>query len=109
MLLSSQSEPPAPPADPPPAVIEAPTPEVVEQSTHTIQGGEHAGTTVIVNPFDLEWDEQAEIEGENYSLGWVVSPKSGRLVCVTASPCEGDPQFRGAEDSSYNWETGEEN
>lgn len=88
---------------------EIPSPTVVESSTFTIPSGDDAGTTVIVNPFDLEWDEQHELDGEQWSIGWIVSPVSGRLVCVTASPCEQDPQFRGPEDSTYNWVTGEEN
>lgn len=50
-----------------------------------------------------------EENGLTWSDGWVTSPYTGNLVCVTAAPCEGDPQFRGAVDSSYNWVTGEVN
>lgn len=84
-------------------------PAVVEQGTVTIPSGAHEGTTVIINPFDLEWEETQRIEGQDFSIGWVVSPVSGRLVCVTAAPCENDAHYSGPEDSSWNWITGEDN
>ncbi len=43
------------------------------------------------------------------SDGWVTSPYTGALVCVTGAPCERDPEFTGPEVSSYNWLTGEVN
>lgn len=95
-------------SDPAPPV-EVPTVEVVAESTFRIPSGEHAGTEVIVNPFQLDWDEQVVIEDETLSIGWIVSPVSGRLVCATGAPCEHDPAFSGPEDSTYNWVTGQEN
>ena len=90
--------------------VEPPTPvplSVVEDSTYD---------GVITDPFQLDWDDDAptgsttvEIDGETFSLGWVVSPISGKLVCATAAPCENDAHYSGPEDSSWNWITGEEN
>lgn len=43
------------------------------------------------------------------SLGWIDSPYTGKRVCVTAAPCEDDPQWCGPECSSFNWVTNEAN
>ena len=65
---------------------------------------------VDLNPLGIDgWDGQVTREGNTYSRGWITSPATGRLVCVTAAPCEQDAHYRGAIDSSYNWHTGEEN
>ena len=50
-----------------------------------------------------------EAPEETLSLGWITSPYTGRLVCVTAAPCEQDEAFTGPEVSTYNWVTGEVN
>ena len=92
----------------PPVEVPAPPPAaVVEDSTYS---------GVITDPFQLEWDDDAptgsttvEIDGETFSLGWIVSTKTGNLVCVTAAPCEHDAHYSGPEDSSWNWITQEEN
>ena len=91
---------PPPEPTPPPAAV-------VEDSTYD---------GVITDPFQLDWDDDAptgsttvEIDGVTFSLGWIVSPVSGKLVCATAAPCENDAHYSGAEDSTWNWETKEEN
>lgn len=67
------------------------------------------GPVVDINPLGTTWDTTTTREGNTYSHGWVTSPVSGRLVCVTAAPCEADTHYRGAIDSTWNWRTGEAN
>jgi hypothetical protein len=99
LALSTGAQAPEPAPEPAPVVAEAPrvAPEIPHiDLNETFIGG-------------VEWTETAEVDGDTYSIGWIISPVSGRLVCVTAAPCESDAHYRGAIDSSYNWNTQEEN
>jgi hypothetical protein len=97
-------------AEPPPA----PEPiavEVIGESPFVPQNDPYVdrvaddGGIVVESTDGIAGDGTAKV----YSLGWITSPYTGRLVCVTGAPCEGDAAFTGPEVSSYNWITGEVN
>ena len=56
----------------------------------------------------IDTPEVDHFDEQGFSLGWVVSPVTGNVVCATGAPCEQDDNYRGAIDSSWNWETGTE-